>query len=61
MATVMKMANGICKNAPIAVAQAKKAINEGLQLDIDAAIAVEVKDFSDASLQKIRLMEWNAS
>ena len=33
------MANGICKNAPIAVAQAKKAINEGLQLDIDAAIA----------------------
>ena len=47
MATVMKMANGICKNAPIAVAQAKKAINEGLQLDIDAAIAVEVKDFSD--------------
>ena len=47
MTTVMKMANGICKNAPIAVAQAKKAINEGLQLDIDAAIAVEVKDFSD--------------
>lgn len=47
MATVLKMANGICKNAPIAVAQAKKAINEGLQTDIDSAIAIEVKDFSE--------------
>lgn len=47
MPTVMKMANGIAKNAPIAVAQAKKAINEGLQGDIDAGIAIEVKDFAD--------------
>ena len=41
------MANGICKNAPIAVAQSKKAINAGLQTDMDSAIAIEVKDFSD--------------
>ena len=47
MATALKMANGICKNAPIAVAQSKKAINAGLQTDIDSAIAIEVKDFSD--------------
>lgn len=47
MATVLKMANGICKNAPIAVAQAKKAINDGLQTDIDSGIAIEVKDFSE--------------
>ena len=47
MATALKMANGICKNAPIAVAQAKKAINAGLQTDMDSAIAIEVKDFSD--------------
>lgn len=47
MATVLKMANGIAKNAPIAVSQAKKAINEGLQTDIDSGIAIEVKDFSD--------------
>lgn len=46
-ATVLKMANGICKNAPIAVANSKKAINDGLQTDIDGGIKVEVKEFSD--------------
>lgn len=45
-ATVMKMAQGIAKNAPIAVAYAKKAINNGLQTDIDAGIAIEVEEFS---------------
>lgn len=47
MPTVMKMANGIAKNAPIAVACAKKAINEGLQGNIDTGIAVEVREFSN--------------
>ena len=47
MPTVMKMANGIAKNAPIAVAYAKTAINEGLQEDIDGGIAVEVREFSN--------------
>lgn len=47
MAYVNKMAAGIAKNAPIAVAQAKKAINTGLQGTIDEGIAEEVKDFSD--------------
>ena len=47
MPTVLKMANGIAKNAPIAVSQAKKAINEGLQTDIDGGIQIEVKRFSD--------------
>lgn len=47
MPTVMKMANGIAKNAPIAVAYAKTAINEGLQKDIDDGIAVEVREFSN--------------
>ena len=37
---------GIAKNAPIAVAYAKKAINEGLQTDIDGGIAIEVDEFS---------------
>lgn len=45
-ATVMKMAQGIAKNAPIAIAYAKKAINNGLQTDIDAGIAIEVEEFS---------------
>lgn len=44
---VLKMANGICANAPIAVAQSKKAINEGLQKDIDGGIAEEVTAFSE--------------
>lgn len=47
MPTVLKMANGIAKNAPIAVAQSKKAINNGLQLDIDGGVAEEVKDFAE--------------
>lgn len=47
MPTVMKMANGIAKNAPIAVAYSKKAINEGLQTDIDGGIAIEVREFSN--------------
>lgn len=46
MPTVLKMANGIAKNAPIAVAYTKKAINNGLQTDIDSAIEIEVKEFS---------------
>ena len=46
MVAANKMANGIAKNAPIAVAYAKKAINDGLQLDIDGGIAEEVKQFS---------------
>ena len=46
-ATVMKMAQGIAKNAPIAVDYAKKAINNGLQTDIDSGIAIEVEEFSN--------------
>ena len=57
MPTVMKMANGIAKNAPIAVAYAKTAINEGLQKDIDGGIAVEVENFLIALLQRIKHME----
>lgn len=42
-----KMAAGIAKNAPIAVRNCKKAINEGLDLDMDAAVALEEKLFAD--------------
>ena len=35
----------IASNAPIAVRACKKAINEGLQVDMDQAIVVEVKAF----------------
>lgn len=40
-----KMASGIAKNAPIAVRSCKKAINDGLQTDIDQAIVIEEKLF----------------
>ena len=36
-----KMAAGIAKNAPIAVRNCKKAINEGLDADMDAALVIE--------------------
>ena len=42
-----KMAAGIAKNAPIAVRNCKKAINEGLDLDMDQAIVLEEKLFGD--------------
>lgn len=46
LAAAQKMANGIAKNAPIAVEKAKKAINEGLQETIDGGIKEEIEDFS---------------
>ena len=42
-----KMASGIAKNAPIAVRNCKKAINEGLQVNMDEAIVIEEKLFGD--------------
>ncbi len=43
----LKMASGIAKNAPIAVRNCKKAINEGISLSIDKAVEVEEKLFGD--------------
>jgi enoyl-CoA hydratase len=42
-----KMAAGIAKNAPIAVRNCKKAINKGLDMDMDNAIVLEEKLFGD--------------
>ena len=42
-----KMAAGIAKNAPIAVRNCKKAINEGLDLAMDKAVELEEKLFGD--------------
>jgi enoyl-CoA hydratase len=41
----MKLAERIAGNAPIAVRQCKKAINMGLQMDIDSATALEPELF----------------
>ncbi len=47
MAEAEKLAGTIAKNAPIAVRACKKAINEGLDADMDAALVIEEKLFGD--------------
>lgn len=46
MDEAMKLAERISGNAPIAVRQCKKAINMGLQMDIDSAVALESELFA---------------
>ena len=47
MPAAQKLAASIAKNAPIAVRNCKKAINDGLQVDMDEAIVIEEKLFGD--------------
>jgi enoyl-CoA hydratase len=47
MDAAMKLASKIAKNAPIAVRNCKKAINEGLEKGMDEAIVIEEKLFGD--------------
>lgn len=47
LAVAEKMASTIAANAPIAVRNCKKAINEGLQVDMDKALVIEEKLFGD--------------
>ncbi len=47
LAAAEKMASGIAKNAPIAIRNCKKAINEGLDAEMDEAIVIEEKLFGD--------------
>ncbi|WP_295159771.1 enoyl-CoA hydratase-related protein [uncultured Brachyspira sp.] len=47
MAQAEKLANSIASAAPIAVRNSKKAINDGLQTDMDKAIVIEEKLFGN--------------
>ena len=47
IAAAKKMAAGIAAQAPIAVRNCKKAINDGLQTDMDNAIVIEEKLFGN--------------
>ena len=47
MPAAKKLAHTIARNAPIAVRNCKRAINEGLQVDMDQAIIIEEKLFGD--------------
>jgi len=44
--TVLKMVREICANSPIAVRQAKKAIDLGMEADLDTAIRIENEAFN---------------
>ena len=46
-AAAKKLAANIAKNGPIAVRNSKKAINEGLAVDMDRAIVIEEELFGD--------------
>ena len=46
MEEALKLANKIAANAPIAVRQSKRAVNLGLQTDIDTAVALEAEFFA---------------
>lgn len=48
MAAVQRLAEEIAANAPFAVAQAKKLINLGMEVDIDTAFALEVECYNNA-------------
>ena len=45
MPAAKKLASTIARNAPIAVRNCKRAINEGIQVDMDQAIVIEEKLF----------------
>lgn len=47
MEQAKKLASGIAMQAPIAVRNCKKAINDGLQVNMDEAIIIEEKLFGD--------------
>lgn len=47
MGAAKKMASIIASNAPIAVRNCKKAINDGLQTDIESGVDIEEKLFGD--------------
>jgi enoyl-CoA hydratase len=47
MGAALKLAGKIAKNAPIAVRNCKKAINEGMQVSISEGVEIEEKLFGD--------------
>lgn len=55
MYETLKTANRICQNAPLAVQQAKKAMNVSQQLDIKAGYAFEVEAYHRTLLTKDRI------
>ena len=60
MAETVAMAQLICQKAPFAVKKAKEAINRGLQVSIDKAVAVETEEFAQCFATEDQKMAMNA-
>lgn len=53
--TAFSLAEAIVENAPIAVSTAKHAINEGMGLELDAALALELRKYEEVLKTEDRL------
>ncbi|AIW88798.1 MULTISPECIES: short-chain-enoyl-CoA hydratase [unclassified Treponema] len=60
MQETLAMAQTICQKAPFAIKQAKAAINKGLQVSIDKAVAVETEEFAQCFTTEDQKMAMNA-
>ena len=60
MQETLAMAQTICQKAPFAIKQAKVAINRGLQVSIDKAVAVETEEFAQCFATEDQKMAMNA-
>ncbi|UTC44337.1 enoyl-CoA hydratase-related protein [Treponema sp. OMZ 857] len=60
MAETIAMAQVICQKAPFAIKKAKEAINRGLQVSIDKAIAIETEEFAQCFATEDQKMAMNA-
>ena len=60
MAETVAMAQLICQKAPFAVKKAKEAINRGLQVSIDKALAIETEEFVQCFATEDQKMAMNA-
>jgi len=60
MAETLAMAQIICQKAPFAIKKSKEAINRGLQVNIDKAIAIETEEFAQCFATEDQKMAMNA-
>ena len=60
MQETLAMAQTICQKAPFAIKQAKGAVNKGLQVSIDKALAIETEEFAQCFTTEDQKMAMNA-
>ena len=60
MQETLAMAQTICQKAPFAIKQAKAAINKGLQVSIDKALAIETEEFAQCFATEDQKMAMDA-